>query len=552
MKALPGFRNAVLFAVAIVAGLSPPAVTAEEASGLFIFVSDLHIGVGHSKLQGEPGNEIWSRLEDFRWSPEFDQFLHYVDAEGKHNATLVILGDALELWQSSSGKCQNGSGILECAISDCNPPAPDQACSVVDAKRRAEVVVREHDDVFKMLGWFANQGNKIVFVPGNHDAALLIPNVHNVVLRAISPRPIQGIEIATKGYWVSKDGLIWGEHGHQFDKVNSFVAWPNLSQSGGYLERPSGEGLVQEFYNQYEVMFPIVDNLTSEQAGIRLAISAGGLPGSAAALQRFAKFLFTKNSPRQLLSFLGKESEKSSAVSQKWKADVVRADNGIKTANVDRQDIGPVFIANSIIDDGLRKIALKGIATGEFVMTARDVTDETLVSFCDARAVRSQKEPETLQCPQEGGGHLGYVKDKILGLGDENLRQYLLNDIFPKTQALGFANKLKIFVYGHTHAYNHVSNFKVDPDWSLEVFNTGAFQRVADEDQLKMIMEDLCLEPSQALRVLRPENLPECYSYVRVDYRKDRPVPSLMFWSKQNGNWQPTASCVLERKKRCN
>ena len=84
---------------------APVPVLADPGERLIVFISDLHMGVGKAKLQNEPGNETWSRLEDFRWSPEFKEFLGYIGNESGDNTTLVILGDALELWQSSQGTC---------------------------------------------------------------------------------------------------------------------------------------------------------------------------------------------------------------------------------------------------------------------------------------------------------------------------------------------------------------------------------------------------------------------------------------------------------------
>src|SRR5437870_8520678 len=206
---------------------APVPVLADPGERLIVFISDLHMGVGKVKLQNEPGNETWSRLEDFRWSPEFKEFLGYIGNESGDNTTLVILGDALELWQSSQGTCSGTAAMLTCKIADCQHADSELGCSIAEAKRRAEQVVREHSDVFEMLGEFAKKGaNKVVLVPGNHDAALTLSAVAEVVSRAISPQPLKSVSINSNGYWASKDGLVWGEHGHQFDKVNSFPGWP--------------------------------------------------------------------------------------------------------------------------------------------------------------------------------------------------------------------------------------------------------------------------------------------------------------------------------------
>jgi len=386
------------------------------------------MGIGKTNLPGEGAEEVWSRLEDFRWGQEFDEFLRYIDRESASNTTLVILGDALELWQSSDALCTGTGTSLKCKVNDCEHGSVKVGCTVEEAKRRVQHVVKEHKDVFDSLGAFTKKGrNHLVIVPGNHDAALMLPAVRDIIIRAISGAPNDAVTVDARGYWVSTDGLVWGEHGHQFDKVNSFEGWPNPVVNGTtYLQRPWGEALVQDFYNQYEVLFPIVDNMTSELTGVKLAIASGGFDDVAIALQKFATFLLTKNSREQFIAVLATDdaSTLTGVASRRWAIGLLRTNNGI-VGDAERPDeLGPTFVANSFVDEKMRSIALRGIQDGQFTLSPADLDDLALEGLCDARAVRAKAENnESLQCPTiTGGGSLGYVKDKILGRDESLIR----------------------------------------------------------------------------------------------------------------------------------
>ena len=104
----------------------------------------------------------------------------------------------------------------------------------------------------------------------------------------------------------------------------------------------------------------------------------------------------------------------------------------------------------------------------------------------------------------------------------------------------------KVFVYGHTHSRDKKENFKVNDSWFVNIFNTGAFQRVVDEQQLRLIIDKKNLRDATALKVLRPEDLPPCYTFVRVDYAGGRPIGSLQYWSKKEAAWKQTETCSME------
>jgi hypothetical protein len=89
----------------------------------------------------------------------------------------------LELWQSSRMQCSRLAGVTSCTVLDC--VGGGTGCSEGEARARVRNVVKQHAATLRALGAFAARGaNRVVIVPGNHDAALLFPSVVAVVTQA--------------------------------------------------------------------------------------------------------------------------------------------------------------------------------------------------------------------------------------------------------------------------------------------------------------------------------------------------------------------------------
>ncbi len=112
-------------------------------------------------------------------------------------------------------------------------------CNESEALARLGHIVAQHPEFIDALRKFAVRGtNRVYIVPGNHDAALLFPTVRAYLQEKFSGARVQVIE---RGYWLSEDGTIYADHGHQFDEVNEFADWPNpFVQKNGvaYLRKP--------------------------------------------------------------------------------------------------------------------------------------------------------------------------------------------------------------------------------------------------------------------------------------------------------------------------
>ncbi|HEX9724232.1 MAG TPA: metallophosphoesterase, partial [Vicinamibacteria bacterium] len=261
---------------------------------LLVVISDLHFGVGHDDVSGAV-----HPFEDFRWADDFTAFLADIDRRGRGKTTLVLNGDAFELWQSFAH--------------DCRPPQKDWSCSESEALERLERVVTQHSREMTLLRTFAaSSDNRLVLVPGNHDAALLFEKVAARALTAISA-PEGRVCIARKGYWASPDGLVFAEHGHQIgDDVNAFSGWPE--PFGGpagerRLQKTWGEAFVEDYYNPYELKYPIIDNIAEVGVGLVYGLSAEGHLGSALALGKLVSFFVMKTSKEQFDQSLSPHAE---------------------------------------------------------------------------------------------------------------------------------------------------------------------------------------------------------------------------------------------------
>jgi UDP-2,3-diacylglucosamine pyrophosphatase LpxH len=142
-------------------------------------LSDLHMGLGRS-ASGE-----WSPGEDFRWTVEFARFLEAIGEEGRNDVDLILNGDTFELVNSAAGNCggsQNTAG-----------------CTETEAVARLDAVLKAHDADMKAIGQFARAGsNRVVFVPGDQDAALLFPRVGGRVVDALGGQTAR-VEIGASG-----------------------------------------------------------------------------------------------------------------------------------------------------------------------------------------------------------------------------------------------------------------------------------------------------------------------------------------------------------------
>ena len=129
-----------------------------------------------------------------------------------------------------------------------------------------------------------------------------------------------------------------------------------------------------------------------------------------------------------------------------------------------------------------------------------------------------------------------------------NLRIHLLETHEALKTMNPKARYYKFYIHGHTHHSHSGIPLSIDPSigWSVLFFNSGAFQRIANPEQIKEIQRERGLSDYEILRVLRPGDLPPCYSYIRVDPYNEKPEPNpvLRFWVKEGEkSWTEKKIC---------
>jgi Calcineurin-like phosphoesterase len=487
-----------------------PCVPQAPKERMTVILSDTHFGVGRT-AQGGP----WHAFEDFRWAEDFQAFLKAVDERGRGATDLVLNGDTYELWQSLESDCGNDRD-------------EDYGCTEAEALKRIQRVIGEHEAEMKALGEFASSGgNRVVIVPGNHDAALLFPAVADEAVRRI-PAPAGRVCVAMEGFWLSDDRQIYAEHGHQIGAdVNGFgKRWPNPFWPGqpAHLIRTWGERGVQMFYNQYEEKYPAIDNLNDEGAGITYGRAAEGLVRTALAAGKFLRFALFGVSWPQFTSTMSSNERPA------WDVAAIRA-------------YGDGFLVESFPKDSpLREAAERALAEGELGLSVKDLSDEEIEELCNRRAAMSMAQsaetPTISTCPR---GHLTAATERFLVSRDEKFARHLreTNQKLVQENRLKVGEPFEIFVYSHTHRAE--SLFKpLASQWEPVVLNTGAWQRLAIVEDLESLRRNKGWSAKQVLSSIKLDDLPACYSFIVVKAQ----LPSLRYWMRgKDGGWKVRRAC---------
>ena len=540
-----------------------------------MFISDLHVGVGKDPVTNE-----WLPAEDFRWSAEFKLFLDAMNRQGSGKTDLIIVGDFLELWQSITHPCiqVNEKGNIACVGQDGNPDKAalswlrrmlcqdneacsddvvlsryseqacrhkdrDLGCNEKEVLARANRVFSQHDDVFEAIGRFAASGdNQVTILAGNHDAALLFPAVRGALIEAIGA-PEGRVSMPESAYWLSSDSRIYAEHGQQVpDDVNSWEDdWPTpfIEKDGTtYLRRPWGEQFVQNFYNDWEEKYPVIDNILKETAGVKYGVAAEGNAVALATVGDFLKFYFFDVSLKQLSQSLGSTDKEV-----KWDIPYIR------------KDLGDRFIVESLPSDHpAHQAAESARERRELPITVIPehaseskllLSDEEISEICDRRASIMASQAKAgiantiTECPRKQAT-LRAVAGNILRWRDLRFQQHLKRTWERLAKDNQAKERFKVFVFGHTHEAD--SGFRpFNGRWQPLVVNTGAWQRVISPKDLEALKDTdryKNLSDGEFFRRLRPEDLPPRYSYVVVKPYANDPVAKLCWWVKNINGWE--------------
>ncbi|MEN8689994.1 MAG: metallophosphoesterase [Desulfobacterales bacterium] len=488
----------------------PPA-----GSRLIVLISDLHMGIGRQK------NSTWHETEDFRWPRALKGMLDEISRRGNDAVDLFIVGDLLELWQPPDD-------ITCIGVSE------DLGCTVAEMRQITEAIVNAHAQEMADLKAFSKKGqNRLHIVPGNHDAALLLAEVWEVMAEALDARSGR-VNFVESGVWISPDGRVLVEHGHQIGRdVNRYLDWPLVvrwdeASKKYYLIRPWGENFVQKIFNDVEREYPLIDNLSPETAGIRYRMADRSLWQTAEDVATFLAFNLFETSLSQKVAMLGPEEAKAPS----WDLAVGR-ELGYKLFANALEPEDP--FRKSLLDDNPESEALRK-TLDEIVRDSNRLSDADVSMYCDLTAIRREALTgaekgswETCEDPE-----LGSTIESLLYSKETVLRKHLINRRQQFTD-------LTVFIYGHTHQLEERWTLTLEEDDTVSVLNSGAFQRLIDEPGfLKRVDADPTIEtPAEGFKMMPLEALAPCYTFVMVPYKDGKPAPVTKQWyMPENGQGQ--------------
>jgi UDP-2,3-diacylglucosamine pyrophosphatase LpxH len=234
-------------------------------------ISDLHLSEGRN-----PCSKRFNRNEDFFFDGRFDRFLGYLESESQRRGRkwhLIVAGDMVDFLQVTRLPKEHGFTLTKREEEYGLGTSPEKSAW------KMKVMMDGHWVFFKALGRFLTKGNRCIIITGNHDIEWNLPEVQEVFreeMKKYLPRgAIQrnkvvdsSIEFCPWFYYVPQ--LIWVEHGHQYDGMNSFdyLLYPHLPHSKELL-LPGGSFFVRYIFNKVEQKDPFADNIKPISAYLR-------------------------------------------------------------------------------------------------------------------------------------------------------------------------------------------------------------------------------------------------------------------------------------------
>ena len=478
----------ILFGTLLAEQAPPP------ASRPIVVIGDLHMGPGLQTTKAQQARNgdaiaaMWHDYEDFRWRDEFIRFLETLGGDAA-NTDLVINGDLFELLQST---------MVPCAHDD-----PARGCTAEEALQRLETVITSHAEELRAIGRFAAAGsNRVHVVPGDHDAALLMPPVWRRAVAAFAA-PADRVELAIQGTWTSPDARVHVEHGHQLPlSADRFSNWPHpvIAVDGrSHVERPWGEQVILPFYNRTEGRYPLVDNIAEEGVGAKF-VAAAAEGERLESLAPLLRFLLTKTTWQQFRMDLDDGDVQAPA----W--DIKQIRGNLAT-----------FVAGSLPSDDPLAAMVKTTRVEDLSAVAEMLTDQQIVAVCDYRAAirRARRRMERVLTQLPGVGPPVAECPRLPETVGPAFEYYWRSRDQQVTQHVERSRDLDVIVFGHTHLLDRP--FRPLGDDGPVVVTSGAWQRTVHPLQITQLDAPL-------------ESLAPCYTFVRIVASTGERTPEAGSW----------------------
>jgi UDP-2,3-diacylglucosamine pyrophosphatase LpxH len=225
-----------------------------------VVLSDLHLSAGYDERTG-----TFDRNEDFFYDGAFARLLAHLRGRAEREGRrwrLVLLGDVFDFLQvdlpGQRGPLDTGDRVTLSKLSR---------------------IARGHPRFFAALGEWVAAGFGLDVMPGNHDIELVRPSLQTrfVELVAAAGGGAAAAERIRFHPWIYYvPGLLYAEHGHQYDDVNSFRTQlrPFMDADGQQIDAPLGSYFVAYLFNRIETIDPFADNVKPATAYLSWAFQA--------------------------------------------------------------------------------------------------------------------------------------------------------------------------------------------------------------------------------------------------------------------------------------
>jgi UDP-2,3-diacylglucosamine pyrophosphatase LpxH len=230
-----------------------------------VIISDLHLSEGR-----DPVTKKFNLNEDFFFDEEFDRFLTFLEDESKPRGRrwrLIIAGDMIDFLQITT---LPEPGEVDFEISK-REKKFGLGTAEVKTVWKLKRVMNGHWRFFQSLANFLNREHRVVIIPGNHDVEFVYEQVQTTFKSDLTkyltePQVVKdlGANVEFFPWFYYEPGLIFVEHGHQYDALNSFDFFlcPFRTIDGKtVIDLPSGSFFVRYFFNRMEKIDPFADNI---------------------------------------------------------------------------------------------------------------------------------------------------------------------------------------------------------------------------------------------------------------------------------------------------
>jgi UDP-2,3-diacylglucosamine pyrophosphatase LpxH len=221
----------------------------------YLLLSDVHLG---SDIV--PHLRPWALTSWLLEEPEVDSRLvslltHYRrERDPQRPWRLIIAGDFLDLVGVS----------LAAPDTVRTPPTPEEerhglGSAADHVVRKVHAIAARHPRVFRALMQFVADGHSLVIVRGNHDIELYWRSAQKALVEVIvqharqAERHVLASRIAIRPWFFAVEGLLYVEHGHEFDAMCSYgdplsstcardrrrIRWTPFSVLLRYVARPT-------------------------------------------------------------------------------------------------------------------------------------------------------------------------------------------------------------------------------------------------------------------------------------------------------------------------